>query len=128
MNEIKSQPRSKSIDTVWGENLKKLEGPLGIQILVNDNPALFSRLIKALKDRESLPCDMDNPESMTQVEAVNDWASAGYDIACEIAGVFEEMMVGDEVERAYENIMEESGETMSHQDKMRDYGLKESDF
>ena len=115
----------KSLDTEWHENLEKLEGPLGTQILVNDNPDLISRLIKTVKDKDKLPYDMGNPETMTQVEAVNEYANNLYDLFCEGSGIAEEMMVGAEVKKRYENIELENFNT---QDMYQETGHTRADF
>jgi len=118
----------KSIDAVWADNLNKLEGPLGTDILVNDKPDIISRLIKAVKDRDKLPRDLGNPETMGEVEAVNDYAQPIYDLGCELTEVGESMMVGDKVQIEYESIMDEMGETMSDHDKMVEAGHSNRDF
>jgi len=127
MNEIKAPPpRTKeSLDAAWIKNLNKLEGPLGTDILVNDSSDIISRLIKAVKDRGSLPCDMDNPETMTEVEEVNEYAQRLYDLCCEGAAIAEDMMVGEQVEREFNNIMDGLGETRNMYDET---GHKRSDF
>ena len=128
MNELKSKPREvkKSIDTLWEENLKKLEGPRGLQSTIpNDNKDVVSRLIKALADRGKLPCDFDNPETMTEVDAVDLYAAELYDIGCELTGLAESMMVGQQVEKAYNDIMDELGET---RDMYEETGHSRGDF
>ncbi len=116
----------KSLDTAWMDNLGKLEGSMGLQSTIpNDNTDLLSKIVKALADRDKLPCDMDNPETMTEVEAVNEYAQTLYELFCDGASIAEEMMVGAQVEKAYENIMDELGETRDMYDET---GHKRSDF
>jgi len=116
----------KSLDTTWMDNLEKLEGPRGLQSTIpNDNKDLFSRLIKALADRDALPRDLDNPETTTEVEAVDEFATTLYELFCEGAEKSEAMMVGAQVEKAYEDIMDESGNT---RDMYAETGHTRADF
>jgi len=115
-------------DGEWNENLNKLEGQLGIDIAPNDRKDVISRIIKAVKDRDKLPADMDYPESHGEVEEVNNYADRLYDLGCELASVAEEMMIGKDVERKYHDIMEDAGECMDNDDRMRDAGHLRSDF
>jgi len=75
-----------------------------------------------------LPADLENPESQTEVESINVFSQHCYDKAAELANVFEDMAVGDKVQHQLDNIMDELGETMSHSEKMQEYGLKEGGF
>lgn len=110
MSNLKRPPAvvKKSIDTIWTDNLIKIEGSKGVtSVIPNDNADIVSRLIKALKDRDSLPADLDNPETHTEVEAVNHFATTLYNLSCELTSAAEGMMVGAEVEKAYTDIMDE---------------------
>lgn len=119
----------KSLDTTWMDNLERLEGRRGLQSTIpNDNKDLLSKLVKALADRDKLPCDLDNPETLDEVEAVNQYAQTLYELFCDGASIAEAMMVGAQVEKAYENIQDEKGETISDHDKMVDAGHSAGDF
>lgn len=130
MNALKKKPIALkgNIDTIFWESLNKLEGENGIDILPNDKPDIISRLIKTLKDRDGLPDDLNNPKTMDEAEAVNEFATTLYELFSKGMEKSEAMMVGKEVERAYENIMDESGEAMSDYDKMVDAGHSAGDF
>lgn len=130
MNVMKKKPGTlrENIDTLFWGNLGKLEGKNGIDILPNDNPDIISRLIKALKDRDGLPEDLNNPETEVRAEAVNQYALDIYYLFCEGAEIAESMMVGAQVEKTCEDAMDEKGETMSDYDKLVEAGHKESDF
>lgn len=119
MNVMKRKPGAlkENIDTLFWENLDKLEGKNGIDILPNDKPDIISRLIKALKDRAGLPDDLNNPETMSEVEAVNEFATTIYELCCEGAETSEALMVGAQVAKAYEDIMDESGNTRDPYDE-----------
>jgi hypothetical protein len=99
----------KNIDTIWNENLEKLQGEKGIQILVNDRKDVMSRLIKAFANVDGLPDDLNAPESYDNESAVDNYATALYDLFCEGAEFAEQMMVGRAVKRIYEAIQDEKG-------------------
>jgi len=130
MNVMKKKPRvlRENIDTIFWKNLDKLEGPHGVQGLVNDNPDLMSKIHKAIEDKEGLPEDLNNPETEAQAEAVDEYALELYYLFCEGAEIAEAMMVGAKVQREYEKAMEDRGETMSDYDKMIDAGHSSGDF
>lgn len=116
----------KSLDTIWMENLEELEGPRGLQsTLPNDNKDLLSKLIKAMVDRDALPGDLDNPETMSEVEAVDRFANTLYELFCDGAEIAEAMMVGAQVEKAYEDIQDEKGNT---RDMYAETGHTRADF
>jgi len=114
-----------NIDTIFWENMGKLEGKNGIDILPNDKPDVISRLIKAIKDKDRLPDDLGDPEYEDQSEGVNEFATTIYELFCEGASIAAEMMVGKDVERAYENIMDGSGNTRDPYDET---GHSRADF
>lgn len=116
------------IDVEWSRNLEKIEGKEGLSILPNDKKDLLPTLIRVLSEKRDLPCDLDNPETQNEVEAVNEYAENIYAVACEIAHTAEQMMVGHRVQRALENIIDEEGETESDQDRMREAGHTNADF
>lgn len=133
MNRVKEKPalqvrRTENIDTIFLDNIKKLEGPYGVFGLENDNLDLMSRLHKAIKDKGALPEDLNNPETDTEVEAVNEYATALYELFCDGAEIAENLMVGDAVQREFNNRMDEDGETMSDYDRMVDAGHSSGDF
>lgn len=96
MNVMKKKPSTlkENIDTLFWKNLGKLEGPHGVQGLVNDNPDLMSRLHKAMKDKDGLPDDLNNPENEAQAEAVEEYARTLYNLFCVGASIAETMMIG----------------------------------
>lgn len=114
-----------TIDSGWNENLKKLQGVSGIDILVNDNEDIVSKIIKALKDMKCIPSDLDNPESEDEAWAVDYYARSLYDLFCEGAEIAEAMMVGADVEKTYNDIQDEKGNT---RDMYEETGHKRSDF
>ena len=118
----------KNIDYIWNENLDRLRGKNGIHILVNDNKDIISKLIKALANVEGLPDDLNNPESLDEAQAVNSYATKLYELFCKGAEIAESLMVGDQVERAYEAIQDDTGEAISYREKMIDLGLREDQF
>lgn len=119
----------KDVDTIFWGSLNKLVGQrgLGIRGTANDKD-IISRLIKAAVYVDDLPEDLSNPETMDEVKSVNYFANTLYDLFCEGAEIAESMMVGLEVKREYEKVMEEKGQAMSNYDKMIDAGHKASDF
>ncbi len=114
-----------NIDTAWNEKLAKLQGDNGIHILVNDNKDIISKLIKALANVDCLPEDLSNPQTVDEAWAVDSYASTLHDLFCKGAEITEAMMVGEKVERAYEDIQDEKGET---RDMHHETGHKRSDF
>ena len=100
-----------NIDSKWNENLEKIQSKKGILILVNDNKDIISQLIKALYDVEGLPEDLNNPESSEDAEAVNSYATRLYDLFCEGTQIAESLMVGEAVEKAYNDIQDENDNT-----------------
>ena len=114
-----------NIDTAWHENLEKLHGGKGIYILVNDKKDIISKLIKALADTDCLPEDLNNPQSVDEAWAVAHYATSLHELFSEGADIAEAMMVGDAVEKAYEDIQDETGNTRN---MMAETGHKASDF
>ncbi len=100
-----------NVDQKWNEDLEKLQGEKGIQILSNDNKDVVSRLLKALKNVDGLPDHLDYPVTEEEAEAVAEFASKLYNLFCEGAEIAEAMMVGDEVEKAYNDSQDEIGNT-----------------
>ena len=116
-----------SIDTGWCKNLDKIEGVAGIpeSLMTSDGKDIFSRLVKVLRDKNGLPGDMDNPESDAQVERVDEFAKELYEVGCDLAEIAEAMMVGAQVEKQYEDIQDEKGNTRN---MMAEAGHLRSDF
>ena len=114
-----------TIDTEWNENLKRLQGKSGIDILVNDREDILSKIIKALKNMKCLPSDLDNPNSEDEAWAVDYYARSLYDLFCEGAEIAEAMMVGADVEKSYNDIQDEKGNTRNMYEET---GHKRSDF
>ena len=106
-----------NIDSQWNENLEKIQGKAGIHILVNDRGDVISRLIKALADVEGLPEDLDNPESIDEANAVDSFATVLNHLFCEGAEISEALMVGEQVEKAYNDIQDETGNTRDMHDE-----------
>ena len=100
---------SEKIDEKWCENLNLLEGPHGIQILPNDNKDIISRILKALRDTEGLPSDMDKPENETQAEVINKYADNLFDLFCEGANIAKSLRIGDQVHKIYQQNLEKIG-------------------
>lgn len=117
--------KHKNLDTEWNENLEKIHGKSGIHILVNDNKDIMSQLIKALADVEGLPEDLNNPESIEEVQAVDEYGTRLYLLFCKGAEIAEAMIVGGAVEKAYEDIQDEKGNTL---DPYQEYGVRRDQF
>jgi len=115
----------KNIDTEWHENLNKLQGISGIRVLVNDREDILSRIIKALAHTDCLPDDLNNPQSTAEVWAVDHYATTLYELFCNGAEIAEKMMVAHAVEKAYEDIQDENGNTRN---MMAEAGHTEGDF
>ncbi len=115
----KREPK-KNIDEEWEANRTKAEKILEAIKYALTHPAEAAK--------SELPADLDNPESQTEVDAVNEFATHCYDKACELSAVFEEMMVGDWVQYELDSIMDELGETQSDDDRMREAGHTNADF
>lgn len=115
----------KSTDQKFCDDLEKLQGEKGIQILVNDRKDVVSQIIKALNKVDCLPEDLDYPETLDEVWAVNFYASTLYDLFCKGADIAEGMMVGDLVEKKYNDIQEEKGNT---RDAYKETGHGRGDF
>jgi len=114
-----------NIDTTWNENLEKLHGGKGIHILVNDKKDIISKLIKALAHTDCLPDDLNNPQSIAEVWAVDHYATTLYELFCDGAEIAERMMVADAVEKEYEDIQDEIGNTRN---MMAETGHTDGDF
>lgn len=132
MNKV-TQPPSKneeeSIHKVWHDNLNLLEGKDGAgKLHIHDEKVLMSKLVKAFLDVEKLPMDFDNPETEDEVEAVNRYADALYDLFSQGADIAASLMVGSQVEQAFDRRQDELGLASSYRKKMSDAGHKESDF
>lgn len=114
----------------WDKNLTEIEGKYGARAPQHcDGKSILARITQVLKDDlYSLPADLDNPETQEEVDAVNKFAGDLYDLFCEGAEKSENMMVGDQVQKKYEDMLDETGQTQSYSDKMREYCLKEGDF
>jgi len=132
MNNVIHQPKKseeESIDKVWKDNLDLLEGKRGAKDLdLNDKEIIMSRLVVALTDVEGLPDDLDNPETEDEVEAVNRYADALYDLFSQGADIAASLMVGSQVEQAFDRRQDELGLASSYRDKLSDAGHKETDF
>ncbi len=115
----------KNIDYIWNENLDRLRGKNGIHILVNDNKDIISQLIKALADVEGLPADLNNPQAIEEVQAIDDYGIRLYELFCEGAEIAETMIVGGAVEKEYNDIQDETGNT---RDMNHETGHSEGDF
>ncbi len=113
------------IDSIWNENFEKLQGSSGIDVLVNDNDDVLSRIVRAVKDVQGLPADLNNPESIEEAEAVNTYATMLHHLFCEGAEIAEAMMLGVQVEKAYNDIQDETGNT---RDLMHEAGHSDGDF
>lgn len=117
--DYKTEPK-KNIDEEWEANRTKAQNILeAIKVALN-SPATTVNM--------DLPGDLDNPESQTEVDAVNEFAQHGYDQACELANIFDNMGVGDQVQKCLDNIMDEMGETEGDQARMRECGMDNGDF
>ena len=114
-----------NIDTEWHKNLEKLEGEFGVLILANDKKDIVSRIIKALKNKEGLSMDLNNPTSLEEAETVDSYATKLYELFCEGAEIAEAMMVGKQVEKAYTDIQDEKGNT---RDMYKETGHSRGDF
>lgn len=117
--DYKTEPR-KNIDQEWEANRTKATKILDAIKYALTHPAEAA-------ERE-LPADLENPESQSEVDAVNEFATHCYDKACELSGVFEAMMVGDQVQAKLNDIQDEVGETQSDMDRLRDAGHSLGDF
>jgi len=102
----------KNLEAKWSKNRDRLDG-------------LVLRIQTALKDVEGLPNDLDCPDTEEEVESINPYASRLYDLFSEGAGYAEAMMVQKEVERRYEDIQDERGNT---RDMYAETGHLRSDF
>jgi len=113
-----------NIDSQWNENLEKIEGR-GLPNIPNDNKDIMSLLIKALQNRDCLPDDLNNPESLEEAWAVDDFASTLNEIFSKGVQLTEAMMVGLQVEKEYNDIQDEKDNTRDMYDET---GHKRSDF
>jgi hypothetical protein len=116
MNAIYKAEPSKSIDAQWQANKVKAN-----QILEAIKYAL-NRPFRAINS--NLPCDLDNPETQAEVDAVTEFATQGYDLSCDLSGIFEEMMCGEQVQKC----LDDQQETEGDQDRMREAGMNNGDF
>jgi hypothetical protein len=73
----------------------------------------------------NLPDDLNNPETQDQVDEVGLLSVRVYNLGCDIAQFGEDMMVGDQVQDAFDNKEEQS---MTYSEKLADVGHKEGDF
>lgn len=117
--DYKTEPK-KNIDEAWEANRTKAQKILeAIKVALN-SPANFTSI--------DLPSDLDNPETQTEVDSINVFASVCYDFSCDLSGVFEDMMVGDQVQKCLDDMQDEMGETESDDDRMREAGHTNGDF
>lgn len=116
---------TRNVDQKWNEDLEKLQGEDGIDILSNDKKDVVSKLLKALKNIEGLPDHLDYPVTEEEVEAVAEFASKLYNLFCEGAEIAEAMMVGDEVEKAYNDIQDEEDGPL---DPYEEFGVSRGGF
>lgn len=107
---------SKSIDAQWEENRKK-----AYKILAAIKDALQ---IPATIVKYDLPADLENPETQAEVDSVNEFATHCYDQACELSGIFEDMMCGEQVQKC----LDDAQPTESDDQRMREAGLNNGDF
>jgi len=101
-----------SLDKIWCENKSKLS-------------LLIPRILTALDQTEALPENLNYPETQDQVNTVNFYAHRLYSLFCEGMDASEAMMMEPQVQKIYDDIQDENGNTRDMYDET---GHKRSDF
>jgi len=115
VNEMK-RPKLRNIDAEWNEHRDNIE-------------SLILKLSKNLHDVEGLPEDINSPETEKEVKAVKNYSTQLILLSDDLSAAIDDLSgLNEHAEKGYEDRMDEMGETMSDDDRMREAGHNNGDF
>ncbi len=101
-----------SLDNLWSENKSRLS-------------LLIPKILTALQNVQDLPDNLDCPQTQNEVNSVNFYAHTLYNLFCDGMDASETMMLEPQVQKIYDDIQDEKGNTRDWYDET---GHKRGDF